>query len=221
MSDAQIETDFDYEGFARRLGEAMFPEKVTAFATRTGVPQGTLSKYLKGAGVGPRLDIVAAVAKGAGVTLDWLVWGRGEGPGANAGLVRIPRYDATLAAGCGSWNEGRRKIEDMPFTAEFVQSMIGRRSTAGLSVLEGRGDSMFPTIQDRGLIIVDEHDKRLSDDIFAFVLAGDARIKRFRRLTSGLQIISDNPRYGMEELRDDEVDGLQVIGRALLVIQPL
>lgn len=219
MSDTLIDPDFDYGGLAKRLAEAIFPERLTAFSERTGVPQPTLSKYMKAQGVGPRVDILAKVAQGAGVSLDWLVWGRGEG--ADPSVVRLPRYDATLAAGVGAWNDGRRKLEDMPFTMEFLRERLGRPSTAGLSVLEVRGDSMAPTALDRALVIVDEHDKRLIDDIFAFVLAGDARIKRFRRRTHGLQIISDNPSYGVEELGDADLKDLQVIGRALLVIQPV
>ncbi len=178
-----------------------------------------MSKYLSGAGVGPRLDIVAKVASGAGVTIDWLVWGRGEGP--NPELARLPRYDVSLAAGAGAWNEARRKIEDMPFTAGFMRSQLRRGSPAGLSVLECRGDSMAPTIQDRALIVVDESDTRLIDDVFAFVMDDVARIKRFRRLTGGLQIISDNPAYPPEELRDAQLKKLQIIGRAIWVGQAI
>jgi transcriptional regulator with XRE-family HTH domain len=212
--------EFDYTGFAQRLSEAIFPEKITAFAHRIGVGQPVLSKYLKGSGMGPRLDIVAQVASGAGVSIDWLVWGKGDGKGPDD-VLRIPRFDVTLAAGAGAWNEGRRRIEDMPFTGEFVRTQLGRSSTAGLSVLEARGDSMAPTILDRALIIVDEADTKLVDDVFAFVLAGDARIKRFRRTITGLSVISDNPNYPPEVLEGSVLDDLQVIGRALWVGQPL
>ena len=36
MNDAEI-YDFDYAGFAKRLAEAMAPERPTALATRAGV----------------------------------------------------------------------------------------------------------------------------------------------------------------------------------------
>lgn len=221
MSDSEFDPNFDYAGFAKRLAEAIFPEKITPFAERVGVPQPTLSKYLRADGAGPRLDIVAKLADGVGCTLDWLVWGRGDGPDESAGFLRIPRYDCQLAAGAGSWNEGRRKIEDIPFSRTFLRERLNKTSVKGLSVLEGRGDSMTPTIQDRALILVDEDDRRLIDGVFAFVLDGDARVKRFRKLTEGVMLISDNSSYPPETVTGTDLQKLQIIGRALLAVQPL
>lgn len=222
MNDAHFDPDFDYEGFGRRLAEAMAPEKITAFAARVGVSQGIVSKYVRAGGTaGPRLDIVAKMADGLGCSIDWLVSGNGDGPDANRGFVKVPRFDATLAAGAGSWNEGRRRLDDIPFTAAFLQKRLNRTSAAGLSVLEIRGDSMVPTIRDRALVLVDETDQRIIDDIFAFVLDGDARVKRFRKLTDGLMLLSDNPAYPPETVAVQDQDRLQVIGRVLWVGQTL
>lgn len=222
MNDVNFDPDFDYEGFARRVAEAMFPEKVTAFANRVGIPQGTVSKYLKAGGsAGPRLDIVAKMADGLGCSLDWLVSGRGDGPAESSGFVKVPRYDATLAAGAGSWNEGRRRLDDVPFTSAFLRKRLSRTSAAGLAVLEARGDSMEPGIKDGALLLIDESDQRIFDGIFAFVLAGDARVKRFRRLAGGIQLISDNPAYPSETIEGDGMASLQIIGRVLWVGQLL
>ncbi len=212
-------SDFDYEGFSRRAREAMFPEKITAFAHRIGLPQATVSKYLSAGGTaGPRLDIVARMADGLNVTLDWLVYGRGEGPGSHD-LVKIPRYDAHLAAGAGAWNDGRRKVEDVPFTTSFVRDQLGRQSASNLAVLIARGDSMEPTIADRAWVIIDEAETEPFDAVFAFVLGGEARVKRFRRSTDGLLLISDNEAYPPEVVRGDDLAKLQVIGHVLSVVQ--
>lgn len=215
----QIVGDFDYEGFAQRAREAMFPEKITAFALRTGLPQGTVSKYLSAGGsAGPRLDIVARMAAGLGVTLDWLAFGRGDGPTGEE-LVRIPRYDVQLAAGAGAWNEGRRVVEDIPLTVRFLEHQFGRRSGNGLAFVTARGDSMEPTITDRGLVLIDQNVTELFDDVFAFVLAGEARVKRFRVLTDGVTLMSDNPDYPSETISGAEMKRLQVIGQVLGVMQ--
>jgi transcriptional regulator with XRE-family HTH domain len=222
MIEEKFDPDFDYPGFADRLAETMFPEKVTAFAARSGVPQGTLSKYLKAGGTaGPRLDLVAKIADALGCSIDWLVWGRGDGPEAAAGFVKIPRYDATLAAGAGSWNEGRRQLDFIPFTNDFLAKRLNRTSAKGLTVLEARGDSMEPTIADGGLLLVDEDDRRVVDGIFAFLLDGDARVKRIRKLTDGLMLISDNTAYPPETVLGDELGKLQIIGRVRWVGQTL
>ncbi len=197
------------------------PEKVTAFAARIGLPQATVSKVLSGSGVaGPRIDIAARIAEGLGVTLDWLVFGRGDGPGGDD-LVRVPRYDAQLAAGAGAWNEGRLKLEDVPFTKAFLKEQLGRDSAAGLAVVTARGDSMEPTISDRAWLVVDEAEQRVFDGVFAFVLAEEARVKRLRRLTDGLLLISDNDAYPPEEVRGEELKKLQIIGPVLTTIQPI
>jgi len=216
MNDLEFDPNFDYAGFGMRLAEAMSPEKPTAFAQRIGVPQNTVSKYVRGAGsAGPRLDIVAKMADGLGCSIDWLVWGRGQGPEAEKSFIRIPRFDATLAAGAGSWNDGRRHLDDIPFTAEFLRKRLNRTSTMGLSVLTAAGDSMAPTIADGALLLVDEDDKHLTDAVFAFVLDGDARVKRFRRTLSGITLVSDNPDYPAETVSGDDLAKLQIIGKVL------
>lgn len=217
----QFVAEFDYEGFAQRAKEAMFPERLTAFAHRTGLPQGTVSKYLNAGGTaGPRLDIVARMAEGLGVTIDWLVFGRGDGP-TRDDIVRIPRFDVQLAAGAGAWNEGRRRVEEIPLTVSFLEQQFGRRSANGLSFVTARGGSMEPTITDKGLVLIDELEVELFDDVFAFVLAGEARVKRIRRLTDGLLLISDNNDYPPETVKGSEMKRLQVIGHVLGVLQKI
>lgn len=211
--DQEIALDFDADGFARRLAEAIAPEKPTHFALRIGLPPTTVSKYLRaGAANGPRLDIVARMAEATGTSLDWLVWGRGEAVG-DGDVVRVARYDATLAAGAGSWNEGKRRLDDMPFTSTFFQKKLGRTSGAGFAVLEARGDSMEPSISDGDLLLVDEADSRIIDGVFAFLLDDEARVKRFRRRLDGISIISDNSIYDAEELATDQLDRITIIGR--------
>ncbi len=213
--------DFDYAGFGARLAEAISPEKITAFASRAGVPQPTVSKYMRGQGTAPRLDLAARLADAAGCTLEWLVWGKGEGPSGDASLIRIPRYSATLAAGAGSWNDGRQLVDYFPFTSEFLRQRLNRGSAKGLVLLEAKGDSMYPTIHDGELLLVDEDDNRIVDGILAFVLDGDARVKRFRRRVDGVSLISDNPAYDPEEVAGKDLKKLQIIGRPLLGLQVL
>lgn len=220
MVDRDIDPNFDIHGFAQRARDAMAPEKITAFASRVGLPQATVSKILGGGSVaGPRLDIAARIADGLGCSLDWLVYGRGDGP-ADEGVVRIPRYDARLAAGAGSWNEGRRLLEDVPVTRSFLDQ-LGRSSTSRLTILQARGDSMEPTIADRGFMVIDEGVDTPIDAVLAFVLGGEARVKRFRRLAHGLQLISDNQAYPPETLENADLGELQVIGQVLGVLQAI
>lgn len=217
--DGAHDPDFDVHGFAQRAREAMFPEKITAFAQRIDVPQATISKVMGGGSVaGPRIDIAAKIAAGLGVSLDWLAFGKGDGPSGEE-VVRVPRYDVQLAAGAGSWNDGKRLIEYVPLTVKTLEQQFGRRSAGGLAFLSGRGDSMAPTIADQALVLVDESIAEAFDAVFAFVLAGEARVKRFRRLTDGLTLISDNPQYPPETVSGPEMNRLQIVGQVLGVLQ--
>lgn len=212
--DHDFDVGFDFDGFARRLADAIFPEKPTAFAKRAGVSSGLISKYLSARGAsGHRLDMVARIAECAGVSLDWLVWGRGEGEPLKGEVIRVPRYNATLAAGAGSWNEGKQLLDEIPFTPAFFQKRLGRSTGAGFAVLEARGDSMEPGISDGDLLLIDEGDTRLTDGVFAFVLDDEARVKRFRRRIDGVSIISDNSTYSAEELASDQLGRINIIGR--------
>lgn len=213
VEDHNHDVDFDFDGFARRLADAIFPEKPSAFARRAGVSSGLISKYLRGGGSsGHRLDIVARIAEAAGVSLDWLVWGKGEGDSVGD-VIKVPRFDATLAAGAGSWNEGKKRLDYIPFTPAFFQKRLGRPSGAGFAVLEAIGDSMEPGISDGDLLLIDEDDVRLSDGVFAFVLDEEARVKRFRKRVDGVTIISDNTAYPPEELAHDALGRITIIGR--------
>lgn len=213
-SEHEYDPEFDFQGFAKRLAEAIWPEKATSFAERVGISGGVMSKYLRAAsGQGPRLDIVARIADGAGVSIDWLVWGKGDGVTPSGDVIRVPRYEATLAAGAGSWNEGKRRLDDIPFTPAFFQKRLGRPSSAGFSVLTAKGDSMEPGISDGDLLLIDETDNRISDGVLAFVLEDEARVKRFRRRIDGVTILSDNPAYGAEDLAADQLDRINIIGR--------
>lgn len=204
----------DMSGFGVRLREAIAPEKPTPFAARIGVPSATLFKYLSPPpNFSPSLEIVARMAAGAGVSIDYLATGVGDDRPKGDDWIKIPRFAASLAAGAGSWNEGKQKVEDIPFTRDFLLKKLQRSSAAGLSIVEGRGDSMLPTFGDGALLMIDEAETDIIDDILAFTLDGEARVKRFRRLTSGVMIISDNPAYPPETVTGKDLKRIEIIGR--------
>ncbi len=206
---------FDPAGVATRIAEAMAPEKITAFAARIDVAQPTISKYLRGQVGSAQLDVMAKIAAGLGASLDWLVWGQGEGPNSDA--IPIPRFDIQLAAGAAGFAEGGQQIGSMPFDRELLRE-IGYSSTTNLAVLQGAGDSMEPLIRDGSPVLIDLSDTRIREKIFAFRLGDELRIKKLRRLADGIQLISENPRYEPELLTGHQLDNFAVIGRAVLAL---
>lgn len=135
---------------------------------------------------------------------------------ANLGSVQIPRYGVQLSAGNGHWNEDElTPLDYIPFTREFLQKKLNRKSTNDLLILEASGDSMLPTIAEGDLVLVDQRLKTQTDGIFAFVQDGLARVKRFKFLTGGrVQLVSDNKElYTPETLSNEEAEYLHIIGR--------
>lgn len=65
--------DVNPDSFAARLRIAIGIESVNAFAQRACVPEASVRGYLRGAS--PRLDNAMALAKAAGVSLEWLAFG--------------------------------------------------------------------------------------------------------------------------------------------------
>ena len=130
------------------------------------------------------------------------------------GYAEIPRYDANLAAGAGSWNvDEQTPVDLILFTWEFMEKYIRRTQTDGLLMLTVSGDSMSPTIADNDLVMVDTNEVNLDAGVFAFVLDGVARVKRFNVTMRGIDILSDNPTYCPEHYTREELSEIQVIGR--------
>lgn len=218
-------------GFSERLRWVLdrFENRAEA-AVVAGVGANQLSRYLRG--VDPSWEVVAKLAANRGVSLDWLL--NGEGPrlrdgSASAfedeprkfrhqpvrdigGIVSIPLFDVCASAGGGNlvWDE-------QPETRiVFPRAMLRRLgiSPIGAKLMKASGDSMYPTIADENLMLVDSNDLDPRDDVFVLRRADTIHVKRLQRRTDGsLLLRSDNPAYDDERLPRDEAEELQLIAR--------
>lgn len=199
-------------GFDVRLREAIGPVPDAVIAKRADIPTSTLSRILKGQE--PKLPEAVRLARATGSDLIWLATGRGSPNAAAGGFVSVPIYDVRLAAGVASFADAAEQIGDMPFDLGLLRD-LGRTNADGLAVLQGEGDSMWPTIQDGARVLVDLKNTRLREGIFAFRTGDELRVKRLRRLVDGIEIRSDNDRYPPEVLYGDAADELTIIGSVI------
>lgn len=134
-------------------------------------------------------------------------------------ITNIPLYDASLAAGAGSFNENATIIHQIPFRKEFLRQITNRSSTKNLAILTANGDSMEPTISNDDIVLIDERSKDITDGIFCFLQDGLARVKRLRKLAAGaIEIISDNRAlYSSETITPSEAEPFHIIGRVCWV----
>lgn len=199
-------------GFDVRLREAIGPVSDAVIAKRADIPTSTLSRILKGQE--PKLPEAVRLARATGANLVWLATGRGSPTAAAGGYVSVPIYDVRLAAGVASFADAAEQIGEMPFDLGLLRD-LGRFNADGLAVLQGEGDSMWPTIQDGARVLVDLKNTRLREGIFAFRTGDELRVKRLRRLVDGIEIRSDNDRYPPETLHGDAADELTIIGSVI------
>ncbi len=209
------------DGFIKRLEEITKNVSARQFAHSAGISEGTLRSVKKGSS--PTLETLLAICRAANVNIGWL--STGEGPMRSGEtdqpqktkFITIPRVDICLAAGSGALNgDSIEKVEDIPFTNEFLGGKLGRTSADGLIILTAGGDSMDPLISDGDLVMVDRKRNMLQDGVYAFVYGGLARVKYLRPTLQGdIEVISQNPIHKDELLKRTDLDDFHIIGKVV------
>lgn len=131
------------------------------------------------------------------------------------GFALIPRLDIQASAGSGRIAVSEEPLEYLAFQDHWLRGRGINPSTA--RVLTARGDSMEETIRDGDVLLVDTSIDRVLDNSIYVVVYGDmVLVKRVHgRINGSLQLISDNPRYPVEEVAKGEVDDLKIAGRVM------
>lgn len=158
------------------------------------------------------------VAEQYGVSLDWLVMGRGvQGIEAMAeAAARGPREDGMPAS-----------IEfpafDMPSfldadspqrTIRIPADWFAREGLDMAEVIAMRyvGNNMAPTINDGDVVFIDRRPRDI-DGVFVMRLGDSIRGKRVQRMQSGaLHLLNDNQNYRTEEIEAHNAEAVEFIG---------
>lgn len=193
-------------------------------ARRVGVAQQTIHKLISG---GSRTSAhLHRIARELGTTADYLS-GETDDPSEGAlptptakdiaqqlDLVGIEQID--LAFGLGAtFADGPIGAELMHFPRQWVDA-ITSSPPAFLTWTRGRGDSMFPTINDGDLILLDRSQRRVTeqDALWAFTVGDLAAIKRLRIKGDRVVILSDNPTVPPDE---EPIDEVNIVARVAFV----
>jgi hypothetical protein len=160
-----------------------------------------------------------ALAEKMGISLDWLVFGRGspgiEEPelGLHGGVmpapdehyVDIPAYDL---AGIPELSGTPQLTMRVPRTwlehwGAVLDDVIAFRNT---------GNVMSPSINDGDVVFVDRRARDV-DGVYVVRIGDSLRIRRVQRMHAGvLNLITDNAAYEDEVVGDDEVEAVEFIG---------
>ncbi len=199
---------------ADRVRQLIGDKTERSFANNIGITQSTLSGLLTGSR--PSVDKVVAIANATDVNLQWLATGEGPmraGGAVDDKILYIPRYNIEMSAGTGRWQDHAEKIDDIPFTAEFIQRRLGRSSTDGLIMAYAYGDSMEPTIFSGDLLMIDTNKKSVNSGIYAMAYMDMFYVKRLDLKLDKIEVISDSrEKYKPFEIEAASIDQFNLVG---------
>lgn len=205
------------------------------FAKAVGVNPTTYRAYENGQNGFAKL--APLFARKLGVSAEWLIEGGEEPAGpvpakpapqavalspdllptrdASAGeTVAIQRLDLSLSMGAGTNIDDYIEVDTVSFDVGWLRSLTPSHPGM-LRLVSGIGDSMFPTLLDTDVMILDTSQRMLNmqDRIYAISLYGAGALKRLRAVGKGrILVISDNP-----VIEDQEVDAddITIAGRLI------
>ncbi|MFK4442032.1 hypothetical protein ABH944_002477 [Caballeronia udeis] len=160
----------------------------------------------------------AAIAEKYGVSLDWLILGRGlpgiEEPESflhlpvaatpDSGYVEFPAFDMP------SFIDGETAQWSMRLPREWVERE--GLSTADTIAMRIPGNCMAPTISDGDVVLVDRRPRDI-DGVYIVRVGESLRVRRVQRMYGGaLHLLCDNPDYETDVIDVDQADAVDFIG---------
>lgn len=113
--------------------------------------------------------------------------------------------------------------EEIDGSHAFKRSWLrskGITSVDRCRMLEVKGDSMYPYIENDNIVLVNMDDRTVRDgEVYVVILDGELLVKRlFKDVDGSVELRSDNPdksRYPSKRITGDMLDLLQVMGRVV------
>lgn len=131
--------------------------------------------------------------------------------------VAIPILELGYGMG-GTFLDGAEEgVEVASFPAAFIRKFTQTPAHL-LAWADGIGDSMYPTIGDRDLLLIDRSKDAIAmnDQVWALVSGGIGMVKRVRMNNGQVHLMSDNPNVSDYTAGEDE---LTVIGRVVAIVR--
>jgi phage repressor protein C with HTH and peptisase S24 domain len=224
---------------SNRLDEAMKAAGIpsqNALARLSGVPQPTINRILKGVGKkGPEAHTVQPLAEACNVAFQWLFEGTGPMKRASkqdsdetpAQMLRISVDDKdsekfvgvrmltrVLHAGVDGVDGDFEYDDGIALSLPLDWVHAKRLDPAKLVALKVKGQSMYPTMREGDVVIVNTGDREPVDgDLFAVNHHHKPVVKRLERESGIWYLASDNrlPAYSRRPVEEDT----EIVGRVV------
>jgi phage repressor protein C with HTH and peptisase S24 domain len=196
------------------------------FAEKLNMSADTVQNWEYGKSI-PSIPNVHLIAETFKISAGWLLTGEGEmlnGAEPARGLkldlekdfVYIPMLDVSAAAGDGAVAPDMEIVSSrLAFRRDWIKEQ--GISPDHTSVIHVVGDSMFPTLINGDVLLVDRSQKRLiPDKIYVFRESNNIIVKRFRKQDDCLVTVSSDNQSVRERVLDFSL-GDDVIGRVVWV----
>lgn len=184
------------------------------FAKEIGVSSTSFGAYIRGETEPPH-SFYVRISEKLDIDLNWLITGsklhRGENlPAIQENQIALPLFSIQASAGDGA-SELTQEVADYMVVSEGWLTKIAPTGTQ-LGVLEARGDSMLPVIEDGDQMIIsfDISQRDVANGgIFIVSYGGNLFVKRLEILLDGsIKIISENPSYDPQIVTRETADEL-------------
>lgn len=141
---------------------------------------------------------------------------RGIGAPGIYDYVLVPQHNVQASAGGGSIINDESVVDHLAFKREWITQSLGCQPDK-ICVIQVRGDSMTPTINDADLLLLDLRlVSQKSEGVYVIQLQDSLLVKRLRfKINGAVEVISDNARYSTETLTAKEAAQLTVLGRVV------
>ena len=180
----------------------------------------TLSNYVRGKRV-PDAVMLDRIARACNADLGWVVTGRATMPvrgssDENEPTVRIPIYAARLGASLLGMG-GEPSDEIVSYGEVWLHWLRdqARVNPARAFIAPVYGASMLKLYANGDLVVGEAVDELERDDTYALWHDDQVLIKHVRRRPNGIDLVSENPSFPVQELRGDELspERTKIIGR--------
>jgi phage repressor protein C with HTH and peptisase S24 domain len=141
---------------------------------------------------------------------------RGIGASGIHDYVLVPHHNVQASAGGGSIISDESVVDHLAFKRDWITQSLGCQPDK-ICVIQVRGDSMTPTINDADLLLLDLREiSQRTEGVYVIQLDGSLLVKRISyKINGSVEVISDNARYGTQTLTESQGKDLAFIGRVV------